>query len=60
MSNVITYDLLVFTFVCLCMDNFLPQLVCLPITILPAAFYRHCLPFQCTYHALTICHMYYI
>ena len=46
-----------FTFVCLCTDIFLPNLVCLPITILPAAFYHHCLPFQCTYHALMICHM---
>ena len=33
MSNVITYDIWIFTFVCLCMDNFLPQLVCLCRTI---------------------------
>ena len=57
MSNIITYDILIFTFVSLCMDNFLSQLVCLLITILPAAFYIHCLPFECTYHALTICQM---
>ena len=46
---VITYDIWIFTFVCLCKDNFLPQLVCLRKTILPAAFYYHCLPFECTY-----------
>ena len=34
------------TFVCLCTDNFLPQLVCLRITILPAPFYNHCLPYE--------------
>ena len=44
-------------FFCLCTNNFLPQLVCLGRTILPAAFYNHCLPFECTYHALTICHV---
>ena len=47
-----------FTLVCLCMDNFLPQLVCLRRTILPETFYNHCLPFECTYHALTICHIF--
>ena len=52
MSDVITYDIWIFTFVCLCTDNFLPQLVCLRRTILPAAFYNHCLPFECTYHSL--------
>ena len=57
MSNVITYDIWIFTIVCLCMDNFLPNLVCLCRTILPAAFYHHCLPFECMYHALTNCHM---
>ena len=48
---------LICLFVCLCTHNFVPKLVCLCITILPAAFYNHCLPFECTYHALTICHM---
>ena len=57
MSNVITYDIWIFTFVCICTDNFLPNLVCLRITILPAAFYSHCLPFEFTYHALTMCHI---
>ena len=52
MSNVITYDIWIFTFVCLCTDNFVPQLVCLRISILPAAFYNHCLPFECTYYIL--------
>ena len=36
MSNVITYDIWIFIFVCLWTDNFLPQLVCLHRTILPA------------------------
>ena len=58
MSNVITYDIWVFTFVCLCTDNFVPKLVCLLGILLPAAFYNHSLPFECTYHALTMCHMY--
>ena len=58
MSNVvITYDIWIYTIVCHRADNFLPQLVCLRRTILPAAYYNHCLPFECTYHALTICHM---
>ena len=57
MSNVITYDLWILTFVCLCKDNFLPQLVCLLRSILPAAFYNNCLPFACTFRAFTICHM---
>ena len=46
--------LLLFAF---CTHNFLPQLVFLCRSILVAASYNHCLPFECTYHALTICHM---
>ena len=57
MSNVIMYDIWIFTFICLCTDNFLPQRACLYRTILPAAFYNHCLLFECTYHALMVCHM---
>ena len=26
-------------------------------TLLPAAFYNHCLPFECKYYAFFICHM---
>ena len=64
MSNVITYDIWIFSIIWLCTlyGQFLPKLVCLRRTILPAAFYNHCLPFECPfecpYHALTICHNY--
>ena len=57
MSNVVIYDIWILTFVCLCTNNFLLQLVCLLRTILPAALYKYCLPFECTYHTLMICHM---
>ena len=47
----------IFTFPCLCMDNFLSQIVSLPKIILPATFYNPSLPFQCIFHVLVICHM---
>ena len=40
-KNEITHDIRIFTFICLCTDNFLPQLVCLRRTIIPAAFWMH-------------------
>ena len=60
MSNVNTYDIWIFTFICLCTDNFLSKPVCLQYVnyvYYLQLFYNHCLPFECTYHALTICVM---
>ena len=58
MSNVITYDMWNFTFVCLRMYGQFPtQQDFLCRTIQPAGFYNQCLPLECIYHALTICHM---